>query len=312
MLSALVLLSAAAACSNTKPYSSQCAYIIGAGTGDSHQLKRVVYPNHRFDKGDDKAWFVPCNVRNFIINPEGLKNANNQQIGDRHDPAYGKTRRTETEPGVQMKVWLSTTWQLNHTREALAAFLPVCEKYRCYTTSAEDAGNANFSTSGWNGMLGETMSQAVNTAVQRAVSEFDEHLDEDQKQWVALGKKVAEYFMEAARARTGAAADVFCKPGVQKEVKDDFTGPCEPPEWIIDKVEPVNKTVANQRDQSVIVKSEDALNKARVEQAKRLYGPYAEYFLGLQDTIEKCKDAGSTCIVNLGGSPPGISITPPK
>jgi hypothetical protein len=42
-----------------------------------------------------------------------------------------------------------------------------------------------------------------------------------------------------------------------------------------------------------------ALNQQRLENARAIYGPYAEFWLGLQDT---CKMANVPCVVNVGGN----------
>lgn len=304
------------ACSEAKPYSSQCTFIIGDGAGEKHELKKILYPNQKIDKGDDRAWYIPCNTRNFIINPAGQKNANGDEIGDRHDPMLAKTKRGETaaQPAVPIKVWASTTWTLNKTKKAMTAFLPVCEKYRCYTDSADQAGNANFSTPGWNGMLGETMSQAANAAMVRAAAEFGPDLHDNQALWPKLSAVFSKYFFEEARNFTGSPEDFFCAPGLQK-VNDNGTdaeGPCEPPKWTITGVESNDPRITQSLNDAVIANSASQLNDTRLREAKKLYGEYAYYFLGLQDTIEKCKEAGSTCIINLGGgNTPTVAVPKP-
>jgi hypothetical protein len=286
--------------------TASCAFISGNGQdGNNSKLHRVVYPDQSLgDTAGETVKYVPCNSRNFIDNPKDILDANNHPVGDRHVPmiAYTKT-------GTGVQIWGTVYWTLNQSEVALKEFYNVCHKYNCYSIT-DVGGGTNYSTDGWNGMLGETfgptLDRVANIAADKAKIEDSIWKTQDSTQKQILAEGMSAIFAENVRKTFGYSHDLFCGSGDSgwldpenpgKTVgKDENTFRCTAVRIVIDKVEPLPTT--NQTSEGAKL-----INQIRLDNARVLYGSKAEEVLGAQDTLKICLDAGSTtCAVNAGGT----------
>ena len=292
---ALVAL-ALAGCDSTQTQTSQCGWIVTSGFQQSHGVKRVLYPNEsaNHDPSDD-VWFVPCNARNYEI-------TDTSDHGDRHNPAVATTKPGEDgSPKVQVAVYLSAQWTLNRSHDAMVEFWAFCQKYTCQSSEQND-NSANNSTSGWNSMLAENMSPAIDRAVSDAVQDFGPDLWNNQSAWPQLATDVSKHIQAELRASDRYPYDFFCAVG-----SDTQNGkPCDPPQFTVEKVNPVNGALRSLQNQQSELEAQKRQNDLRVSVAQKLYGEYWAYFLGLQDTIDKCHAAGQNCTIVLGNGQPAI------
>lgn len=300
LLGAIIALVALTACGEAKAYGSQCAFIIGEGGGDVREIKQIVYPNEKSDNlGDDIARYVPCNSRNYLV-------AARPENRDRETPSVARTGAAEGLPAREVKIFWSSFWTLNQNEEALRAFVPFCEKYNCYASEDEVSGEENFATAGWNGMLAENWGPSADRAFARAVTEFGPNLWNNRSEWPALAEKVSEFMVEELRTATGSDVPFFCGPGGNTRESIDQ---CAPPRFVVDSVQTVDGRAEAQQQATANVAGESGLNVTRRAEAERLYGSQADYWLGLQDALQKCKDSGQQCTVVVGGGA-GVNVTP--
>lgn len=287
--------------------TASCAFIVGDGTNDT-KVHKIIYPGQVMPTlSYEKILYVPCNSRNFIINPPDSKDASGKPVGDRHTPIVATTKS-----GVSVAIWARGLWTLNQSEEAMRAFYNVCFKYTCYSTE-DKGGTANFSTEGWNGMLGENFGFAMDTAGGLALASGNISDDiwklHDRILYQKLGDAMSAQFADAMRQNLGYPVDLFCGSGnsawknPEQPGQGEFT--CSPVRIMVDDVQ----VLSNQSSQD----SEGAktLNAQRLANAEALYGQDAGYWLGLQDSIDKCKAAGTTCIINIGGGGGGPAVTVP-
>ena len=289
------------ACNDSKAYGSQCAYVIGNGSGDSHQIKAILHPGDTVpNKGDDIDEFIPCNARNFII-------TNQSNTGDRYTPSLGRTNESPSYPaGLPVKAYLRMFWTLNQSNDALKAFQPFCEKYGCYTRNGDKVtGNANYSSPGWNGMLRENHSLVIDKVFAEAINTFPPSIWKTQADWPKVAEKMSELFDKEMRASDGANVDFFCGSWFRS---GDRTETCTPVRFVIDSIAPQDDQVANIDQQTALAQSQKALNDAQANATAKRYGPLANYFNGLQDTIKACKDAGQSCTIVIGNLPTGVNV----
>lgn len=288
------------ACGTARAYSSQCAFIIGDGVGDNRDVKKVVYPGTRFSVGDDIVRFVPCNARNFII-------ANRENNRDRTNPVEAKTAATETKPATRVQVYLSTFWALNQKESVLKEFVPFCEKYNCYASESKVSGSDNYSTPGWNGMLGENFSPAIDRAVATAMTKFPPNVWEDRSQWTKVADAIQQEIQKELRVATGSKNDFFCSSGSDTREGEK----CDPPRFVIDHMEPADKRLIQQQQDVAAATGQKTVDTERRAAAEKLYGNLAGYYLGLQDTIAACQKAGQNCTVIVGNGG-GVNVIPTK
>jgi hypothetical protein len=180
--------------------TSSCAFRVGDGQdGRDANVKEVVYPGDVVDRDKtssgsfkDEVLYFPCNARNFIVNDGKQTNVDSKRVGDWFKPAVGYTKQ-----GTKVNVYYTMYWTLNQTPSVLKnSFYPFCYKYTCYTRDDAKAGNANFSTTGWNGMLGENFPQAADAIVVRdsktVLSDASWNQEHNTGEWDALAKQLSE------------------------------------------------------------------------------------------------------------------------
>jgi hypothetical protein len=295
MLAAVAL--TASSCDKVATTSDMCAMVVGTGEqGHDARVHAIVYPNQTASKGDYQTTrYFPCNSRNYIINPPGQKNANGQVVGDRHTPVVAYTK-----DNTKVIIWLTAYWTPNQDKNVLKnAFAPMCNKYTC-ASGKSSSGDANFSTEGWNGMLGETVSKGIDQTGLQVVHEFGDDLwkNHDPKLYKELGTKFSENFNDNVRPTTGYDADLFCGSGnsgwkdPSKPGRGDFT--CSNVRFEIDSVEPADSELGTQVAKVTGKQAKITANQEQREIAQAKYGDQTDFWLGAQDTLAKCP-RGSSC-----------------
>lgn len=302
------------ACQNSATTSASCGFVVGSG-GDNSDMKvhKVLYPNESANVGtDEDVKYVSCNPRNYIINPLGSKNANGDTIGDYHTPLTGYTK-----DGTKVNVWLNAYWTLNQDRNVLKTqFYPFCEKYQCFSNGQNGKGNVNSASPGWNNMLGENMPATLGQTVEQSLPNFDDSIWKKGADWNQLATDLSGGFNANFRKTTGYSSDMICGSGDVSGWSDpnkpgQGTFKCGAVRFVISNIENADpnqqKLVAQQNQASL----QETINKGKLVAAQAAYGSQANYWLGLQDTIQKCKDAGQNCTVVIGGNG-SVAVTPNK
>lgn len=302
----LVALAAVAltACSEVATTSQSCAFIVGTGgEGSDANVHDVVYPGQRADQGtNEEAVYVPCNSRNFIINPtdENNRNANGDKIGDYHRPITAVTK-----DGTRVNVWVTATWTLNQDETVMKDFFyPFCEKYQCFSESQDGEGNVNSASPGWNAMLGENMPFSIGATARQVIPNYSDSVWVKDDGWDKIATDMSERFADNFRKQTGFGADLICGSGdvsqwddPEKPGKGKFT--CSQVRFVINDVEPSDPNQQQLIDQKTKAELERSANEASLNSAKQKYGSNAGNWLGMQDTIKKC-NANAKCVVVLG------------
>lgn len=309
MLAVLALVGLSACEENNATTTDKCAFVIGDGSsGHDARIHKVVYPGDTVHVGQyEDIKYFPCNSRNYVINSGNVKNANRELVGDRPNLSVGYTKQ-------HTKILLGVTayWTLNQTRSVLQnEFAPLCLKYNCWSGDSR-SGDANFSTPGWNGMLAENFGPSIDRTVVEVSSEFEDALwsNQDAELRKKFETRLSKEFAANVQATTGYTDDLFCGSGNSGWSDPNRPGRgkynCTSVRFVITSVEPSDKTL---RDQTTKVNAKQAqknANRDELDIAKAKYGDTASYWLGVQDALGAC-NAGSTCVVNIGGS--SISIT---
>lgn len=315
LLGALSLTTLATACvpgETTANPTAMCSYVIGDGQdGRDATIKRIVYPGGNVDHNDEteEVVYVPCNERNYLVNDGSRVNANGVQVGDRFTPAKGSTK-SNTPVGVYYDVF----WTLNQGDVAMRRFYDLCYKYECYSRDSS-TGAANFSTPGWNGLLGENFGTSTDGAIATALKEFDDSIwtNKDPLQFEELGKAASELFRDKVALRTGYDLDLFCGSGSSgwptpnKPGEGEFR--CTTVRIVITDVISLDDKSVEQAEETRQAEQARSANADRLEAAIALYGPNAAYWLGLQDTLAQCGPT-TTCVVTIGTPPDNQDTTP--
>lgn len=319
----VTLLASLTACSegDQATPTSMCAFRIGDGQdGRNADVKEVIYPGfvvkrERDGAGDfeDEVQYFPCNARNFIVNDGKQTNVDGKKVGDWFEPAVGYTKE-----GTKVNVYYSMYWTPNQTASVQKdSFYPFCYKYTCYTTDDSKAGNANFSTEGWNGMLGENFPQAAGAIVirdsKKVLTDASWNEKHDTNEWDKLATQLSENFAAEIRANTGVADDMFCGSGnsgwsdPKKPGEGEFT--CTNVRFKVTSIvnaDPKGQKIADGQAQQNL---QEETNAAALKAAQAKYGEMAPYWLGLQDTLDKCAAENITCVVTLGSDgKPSINL----
>lgn len=283
-------------CTSAKSYPSECTLVVGDGGGDNHKVKKVAYPGTSVKtNGDEKLWYLPCSSRNWRV-------TDNPNDGDIRTPLVSYTSASNGHPRMQVKIQLSVYFGLNENEQVLKnQFLPFCMKYTCYSTSANQKNdNSSFASDGFVGMLKENLQPALNRAVQTATQNFGPELWSDRAMWTKLGDAISAQISPETRkgwATSAPNTDFFCG-----DTTASRTGKCTPVSVVIDSIVPFDPRVQQIADDELVLQQQVRLTTEQIAQAKRKYGSLANYYLGLMDSIQKCKDAGQNCTVVIGGT----------
>jgi len=269
----------AAGCSHAAPAISQCAVVTGLGFGSDQNIVSVAHPGDKVQVGSgDTAWYYPCDARNFVTAPSG---------GDRSDPMSVRTGPgPKNAPGMPVYVWTSVYWTPNQADAAMRAFMPFCLKYGCASSSTQTdasvASLAHSSTAGWNNMLDENMGPAIDQATQAVIGQFGPSLWTDHASWAQLASLIAQNMNAELARETGSSIPFFCGDSSTRSK-------CAPMTVVVTNVTPADPAVQQEYDQQIAAENALASNQARLRAAQELYGPYAQYFLGLMDTSQQCR-----------------------
>ncbi len=283
-------------CSTTTP-EAMCAFVVGDGqAGNDAKLHRVVQPGESIGESTGEiVRFVPCNSRNYKINDGTVVNANKEQVGDRFVPTLAYTR-----DGTPISIWTDSYWTLNQNEAILEKFYELCYKYSCYSESRE-GGAANYSTPGWNGMLGENFGPNIDDIAIEAASLISDDIWRNQDAGLRdeLGDKMSALFAANMREKFGYAEDFFCGSG-NSGFNPDGTYNCTQVRVDVVRVDryvPTTEEAASNPD------AQARLNAERLRVAEALYGPSAGYWLGVQDSINACRNAQTPCQIMIGQVP---------
>jgi hypothetical protein len=275
------------ACSHAQPAISQCAMVTGHGYASGTQnVIAIVHPGQYVNIGNDNtAWYYPCDARNYVTAPAG---------GDRKDPMSVRTGPgTDGTPGMPVQVWTSVYWTPTQVDAVMPSFLSFCLKYGCAESSdqtdASVALNPHSSTPGWNNMLAENMGPAVDRATADVIGQFGPSLWTDHAAWSRLGTLVAQNLNAELAKETGNSHPFFC--GDSSTVHD-----CTQMAVVVSNVTPTDPAVQQLYNQQIAAEQALGVNAARLAAAQKLYGPYAQYFLGLEDLAQQCR----TCTIYVG------------
>lgn len=292
------------ACGSTiEPSIAQYAITTGHGTFSNQQVLSVVAPGDNVHLGSGTTtWYVWANVRNYNTL---------QSNGDRSNPQAEITGPGPSNaPGMSDYTWTYVAWELNPNildksqdgqYPFATEFLSFCLKYGCADqTGQNDSSNANFTRSsspGWLAMLGEVMPTAIDNATQSAITSFGPDLWTNRAEWGKYANDIAANLTSQIAARDGSGqTSFFCGPG-------STTTQCNPLSVIVQNVTPSDPAVITSYNQQVAAQYAEQAGQARLAAAKEIYGSDANYFLGVQDTIQQCKTAGATCNIYIGNPP---------
>jgi hypothetical protein len=285
------------ACSHATPSLGQCGIVTGRGAGDKQDVKKVVHPGIKVTKGSKEiAWYVPCNVRNYVTGSNG----------DRGQSEALKTQAGTNGPGTPVHVASRMTFQLRQDDPSLKAwFQALCLKYGCANTEPQETSSnqdlEKSSTPGWRNMLAEQVGPAVDRAFQMVMDEpaYKGKFGPDMwtaQAWPDLDKAMTAAFPAALNATAGFSLQWLCAP-----TTDDSK--CTTPNIHVTDIAPTDPVIQQQYSQQVAAENAKRVNQVRLDAAKAIYGGDAAYWLGLQDTMRLCQSLGKTCTFYVGNPP---------
>ena len=226
-----------------------------------------------------------------------MRDANGTVVGDRTELITATTKS-----GVPIELAVTAYWTLNQSESAMRDFYNVCFKYRCASNN-DVSGEANNSTPGWNDMLGENFGPALERAVKLSVVKANDTLwdQRDPEEFKRLADNTSVAFADEILATLGYPEDLFCGSGNSTWNNPDDPGEgkftCTSVRIVVDDVQR-----GEIREGEGSTEGERNINEQRLQNAIALYGPDAGFWLALLDVIDKCKSAGPTCIITIGGA----------
>lgn len=284
-------------CQNVQTFSSQCAYIIQNGYFDAHHVKTILLPGERSNHTNSTVKYLYCNARNYRIQPGGDVSGLTQ--------ISAKTAPSSNGDGTPVDVQLEAYFSVNQNHQALLDFLPFCEKYNCFSPK-DTAGNQNLDNSsspGWNNMLAENFPNAINRATRTAMLQFPPTVWNDTSQWSKVADAISANFSQQLQVQDSSpdSEPFFCDQG-------STPTSCKPVRFAIESIDPSDPQIraiynqqVEQQQQTLLAQQQAKTNAAELRAARQKYGKLADYFLGLQDTINDCK-GNANCDVIIGGS----------
>jgi hypothetical protein len=283
-------------CHNVRTFASQCAYIIQSGYFDQHHTRAILMPGQRYNGNGVTARYVYCNARNYIV-------SNSNPLHDLDNPIQAKTKPSSNGDGTPVDVQLTAYFTVNQNHDAMLDFLPFCEKYNCFSpkdTSGNDTTN-HSSSPGWNNMLAENFPNAITRATQHAMLQFPPNIWNDTSQWPKVSDAIAADFADQMQTQTGSTTPFFCGQGATQDK-------CPPIRFSIEHIDPTDNAIRDTYNQQVqqqyqqqLAAQQKRTNTALLNAARAKYGKFADYFLGLQDTIDHCTK-NANCNVIIGGN----------
>jgi hypothetical protein len=293
---------ALAACSSEiQPSIAQYAITTGHGNFSDQQVLDVVSPGQNVHLGSGTTtWYVWADTRNYVTAPAN---------GDRNNPQAELTGPgAGNAPGMSDYTWTYVTWEINPAIvtkvngqfPVATDFLAFCLKYGCADQAAQnDDSNADLTRSsspGWEAMLNEVMPRAIDNATRDAITGYGPDLWTARGSWDAFGTVISSHLLSEISQLDGSSTPFFCGPG-------STTSKCTAPDVIVQNVTPSDPAVITAYNQQVAAQYAAQAGTARLAAAKEIYGSDANYFLGVQDMINACHAAGTTCNIYVGNPP---------
>jgi hypothetical protein len=290
---------AAAACSSAvAPSIAQYGVVTGKGLFSNQQVKQVVEPGQNISvPGGDTIWYLPADVRNYVTAPSN---------GDRNNPSAELTGDGPgNTPGMADYTWSYLAFELNpaitdKNLKMISSFMPFCLKYGCASLTAQVNNQvqnaARSSTPGWLAMLGEIMPRAIDNATRDAMASYGPDLWTDQGEWASYGDKIASFLPREIAKLDGSSAPYFCGPG-------STASKCAPFTFVVSSVRPVDTSIINAYNQEVTAGYQQQAAAARLKAAQGVYGPDANFFLGMQDLVNTCQSDKVPCYFYVGNPP---------
>lgn len=286
--------------------SDQFVIKVGDGTHDS-KLHEIVYPGEVSGRSNnEKRLYFPGNSRNYIIDNRAEMNP------DRQTPAVGYTKT-----GTPVNVYLTALWTVNQDRKVIEEkFFPYCMKYDCATEAIDPSQkNAQGGTAGWSKMLNTDMAAAIDQSVLKAMPQFDDTVWSKQADWDKVAAAVSAEFSNQMTIRTGYTTDLFCGSGESSRWsgepgKQGSTFTCGPVRFAVGNISAQNDTQQQSANQASAADQQIEANQKIRAAAEAKYGPNGGDYLGIQDTIDKCRAAGSTCVISVGGANVSVAAPP--
>lgn len=300
LLSLGILISACG--SEIQPSIAQYAITTGHGTFSNQQVLNVTAPGDNVHLGSGTTtWYVWADARNYVTAPSN---------GDRGTPQAELTGAGANGlPGMSDYTWTYVTWEINPAvlnkdqsgqYPVASQFLAFCLKYGCADQQAQNdssnAGQTRSVSAGWEAMLNEVLPRAIDNATKDAITAYKPDLWTNRGEWSTFGNAIAAALPAEIAKLDGSSVPYFCGPG-------STTTSCTAPEVIVQNVTPSDPAVVSAYNQEVAAQYAQQAGAARLAAAKEIYGSDANYFLGVQDTINACSSKGVTCNIYLGSPP---------
>jgi len=319
----LFLATSAESCTEDHHYAAPsgfCADIFGDGqNGRTAGLESIMWPGQvidNYNSDNENIGLLPCQPRNYQVTMK---------------PGEGGDRGTPTEATTNNNTNVLVAWTmyftLNQDRVAQRDMADLCGKYQCWF-NPDDVNDPKSANPHWRLMLDENPGRAGDDAIKAAINGFGADVKLGGESWNGFGDSIWRHptteqslkiaqeadklFDATARVRTGSNQDLFCGSGSVSFWKDPkrpgakgnhFT--CGQVRFVIDNI--VNADPAQQKasqQQAAAVHSQNA-NESRQNAADKLYGKgQGGFWLGVEDTIDRCAQDNQKCTINLG-NPPG-------
>jgi hypothetical protein len=315
--------------------SAMCAFVIGDGTlANQNKLTNVIYPGQPLPdvQSYQAIGYIPCNARNYLVYSEKRYNANQELIGDRWEPI-----KATTKSGVNVIITANAYWTPNQKRSAMEDFFKTLLKYKAFSKtdasasiiseqSSDQSTEKNYSSTGWNGMLGEIFGTTMDSITPMAFYDPVINVEINDEIWSIhnpvmkqeLSDRMSAAFQKALAKQLGYNNDIVCGSGSSSS----WPNPDQPgydnngrPDNDAFNCAPVRIEVTYVDRAPIQIDSgtagQQALAQQEYETAVILYGSMAHYALMLQHLAKSCGDASLKCNLVVG-SPDTIPVTLPS
>lgn len=294
-MGAIALLPVLSSCSNVQTTTAQCAVLIHNGYFDARHVEAILLPGQRHNSNNVTTHYIYCNARNYIVGANG-DDPNTKFISAKTAPD------PHTGDGTPVDVRLTAYFTTNENSTAIKEFLPFCEKYNCFSPKDNTSNDQldRSSAPGWENMLNENFPNAITRSVQQAMLQFQPAVWNDTSKWPKVADAISTAFNAQILTQTESTTHFFCGQGASATS-------CPPVRFSIEHIDPTDPQIRATYNQQVeqqqlqaLAREQGKTNAAQLKAAKKKYGPLANYYLGLQDTIAACKTSATQCIVSLG------------
>ena len=288
--------------------SDMVAIVVGNGRVDA-EVKNVVYPGDQvgYASATENVFYLPVNTRNYVVGK-----ADSGVIVDRNAPAVGRTKE-----GTPVNVWLGSAWTLNQDYKVLTEKMwPFCLKYNCAAAQASQRNEQSGISEGWTKMLNENFADAYNATVRKVMPQFSDTVWKDEADWDKLAAALSAEFPRQMALKTNYSEDLFCGAGDLSTWNGTKPGPdgkftCGPITFNVTAVESQNNNQQQANADANAAKEQKQANADILDAATAKYGSAerAGQVLGQIDVINACREAGTSCVVSVGGA--AVSVAAP-